>query len=85
MQYGVCGYNHAIGVSIHSLVSGRCDEVDAAVDTAVWDVLLALNANLLIQVQLKLVIDVVQHGLPTVHTDRQTNEYTQIHTLMQFG
>ena len=81
MQYGVFGYNHAIGVTMHSLVSGRCYEVDAAVDTAVWDVLLAFNANLLIQVQLKLVIDVVQHRLPTVHTHKQTNEYTRPHAV----
>lgn len=59
--------------SKHSLVSGRCYEVDAAVDAAVRDVLLALNANLLIEVQLKLVIDVVQDRLPTVHTQTQIN------------
>ena len=58
--------------AVYSLVSSRCYEVDAAVDPAVRDVLLALNADLFVQVQLKLVIDVVQHGLPTAHTDTHT-------------
>ena len=65
-------------------MSSRCYEVDTAMDAAVRDVLLALNANLLIEVQLKLVIDVVQHGLPTVHiqTDRQTRKYTHTYPYM---
>lgn len=69
---GVVGGKY-LAVSVYSLVSSRCYEVDAAMDTAVRDVPLALNADLFIQVQLKLVIDVVQHGLPTAHTDKHTH------------
>ena len=62
---------------MHSLVSSGCYEVDAAVDAAVRNVLLAFDADLFVQVQLKLVIDVIQHRLPTAHTDTYTHTYVR--------
>ena len=65
---------------MHSLVSSGCYEVDAAVDAAVRNVLLAFDADLFVQVQLKLVIDVIQHRLPTAHTDTHIHTYVHVHT-----
>ena len=48
-----------------SPVASRGDEVDAAVHSGVWDSLLAVDVDLLLQVGFILVVDELHDGLPT--------------------
>lgn len=45
-------------------VASRGDEVETTVHPGVWDDLLAHHAVLLIQVEIKLIINVIQYGRP---------------------
>lgn len=45
-------------------MAGGGDEVEAAVDAGVWDALLAVDVDLLLQVFLVLIIDELHDGLP---------------------
>lgn len=49
-------------------MSSRRDEVYAAVDSGVWDSLLPVDVDLLLQVRLILVIDELHDGLPAETT-----------------
>ena len=53
--------------------SGR-DEVEAAVNPGVWDHLLPRDTQLLIQVLVKLLIDVLQNGCPARRGEERGGE-----------
>lgn len=67
------------GQAWHIRVSGRGDEVEAAVDTSVRDAFLPGDVHLLLQELLVLLVDVLLNGLPAGGGGRKQMEVSEGH------
>lgn len=65
MSFGAFKLKHG-AVFVLSPVSSRGYKIYAAVDSRVWDPLLSVDVDLLLQVRFILVVDELHYGLPAL-------------------